>query len=157
MGRYPKTPEAHKQNGTYKKHRHANRGTKIAKIENGIEAPITLYGKTKEMWEMVIPELAKAGLITIVDAPQLEHAFLCYQMAQECLEVVNDEGVKAQLSDMKTKGKPPAIRTYIDCMREWESILWKYGMTPVEACRIRNNVKPEEKENEILLSMIGNG
>lgn len=156
-GRPPKSKAQHIKDGTYQKCRHETRGTKLELVTCGIDCPSSIQGTAREVWSAVIPELSKAGLITLVDAPQLEHAFKCYQYAMQCRETIEKKGgIIKYLAGLEFREKNLADEE-LKYMQEWERILWKYGMTPVEASKIKNNIKKEEDDDELIKSIMGQG
>lgn len=156
-GRPPKSKAQHQLEGTYRKDRHEKRGTKLELVQLGISCPSSITGDAKKVWDSVIPELAKAGLITLVDAPQLEHAFRCYQYAMTCRATIEKKGgIVKYLASLEFREKNLADEE-LKYMQEWERILWKYGMTPVEASKIKNNVQKEEDDDSIIKSVMGQG
>lgn len=152
-----KSVQQHIQDGTYQPCRHADRGTTVAKI-NGVSCPSTIKNKdVKKLWNQVVGELCKNELVTIVDVPELEHGFWCYEKAMECrkkLETFAD--ATAYYSSLKFHEKD-ITSEYKKWMHEWEHVLYKFGMTPVEASKVRTNVKKEDDSDEILKALIGNG
>lgn len=153
-----KSVEEHKQDGTYQPCRHADRGTTIAKIE-GLTCPSTIKDKNvRKLWDQQVGELCKNNLVTIVDAPELEHAYWCYCKAMECRKAL--EGFKSAADyykSLKFHEKDLTVE-YRKWMHEYEKVLYKFGMTPVEASKVRTNKNNDSGDVEdFLRGLIGNG
>lgn len=152
-----KSVQQHIQDGTYQPCRHADRGTTVAKIE-GLACPPTITNKNvKKLWNQQVGELCQNELVTIVDAPELEHAFYCYEKAMECREKLEKfENAPAYYAQLKFHEKDITAE-YRKWMHEYEKVLYKFGMTPVEASKVRTNIKKNDDQDEILRALIGNG
>ena len=155
-GRLPKTVEHHKLEGTYRKNRHADRGTNLEPLD-GVECPDTITGRAREMWEQVVPALCKARMVTTVTLPTLEHAFYWWQKAQECRAVVDAAGGLAAY--LLTLG--PNTKNVMDLAlkyeQEYQKIMAQFGDTPVNAARVRGNVTEQKVDAEAVLAIMGNG
>lgn len=149
-----KTPEQHKLEGTYQPCRHADRGITVSKIE-GLACPPSIKNKdVKLLWKQQVGTLCENELVTIIDAPELEHAFYCYQKAMECrkkLEKYDD--APTYYASLKFHEKDLTAE-YRKWMHEYEKVLYKFGMTPVEASRVRTNKKPGDDTDNILAGLI---
>lgn len=145
-----KSKEQHIQDGTYQPCRHADRGITVQKVE-GLSCPSSIKTKqAKQLWAQQVGALCENQLVTIVDAPELEHAFYCYERAMECrrkLEKYKD--ATDYYSQLKFHEKDITAE-YRKWMHEYEKVLYKFGMTPVEASRVRTNVKKDGDDSDIL-------
>lgn len=152
-----KTVEQHIQDGTYQPCRHADRGTTLDKIE-GIACPATITDKNiRKLWDQQIGALCEHGLVTVVDAPELEHAYYCYMKAMECRSVLEKfEDAPAYYKTLKFHEKDLTAE-YRRWIHEYERVLYKFGMTPVEASKVRTNVKKDESADDVINGLIGDG
>lgn len=152
-----KSVEQHKQDGTYQPCRHADRGTTVAKIE-GLACPPTIKDKNvRKLWDQQVTELCKNNLVTIVDAPELEHAYWCYMKAMECRKALEEyKTVDGYYASLKFHEKDLTAE-YRKWMHEYEKVLYKFGMTPVEASKVRTNKNTDSEIGEFLQGLIGNG
>lgn len=152
-----KSKQEHIQDGTYQKCRHEDRGTPVPTIQS-LACPRSLKTKQiKELWNMQVGALCQNGLVTIVDAPELEHGFYCYMKAMECrakLETFKD--ATEYYATLKFHEKDITME-YRRWMHEYEKVLYKFGMTPVEASRVRGKVKTEGTDDDILRGLIAAG
>jgi P27 family predicted phage terminase small subunit len=157
MGRPPKPVEQHKQDGTFQKCRHEDRGTQLEPIET-LPCPASLTGEALEKWEEIVPNLCKADLVTETDAPVLEHAFHCYGLARNLRKIAAAyPGGEAKYIESLDRMKKDVLFESLRYMQEFEKIMYKFGMTPVERARIKGTVKPEEDEDSAVKNIIGNG
>ncbi len=157
MPRPPKPVELHKQDGTYQKCRHSDRGTKLESLKE-LPCPSTLSSYAAEKWNSVIPDLCKADLVTETDIPLLEHAFYCYGLARDLRDIAkNFPGGEAAYISAQDRMHKDVVYESLRYMQEFEKIMYKFGMTPVERARIRGNKKPEEEEDSAIKGIIGNG
>lgn len=152
-----KSVQQHIQDGTYQKCRHADRGITVAPV-TGLSCPPTIKNKdVRKLWEQQVGALCENELVTIVDAPELEHAYYCYQKAMECrkkLETFKDAA--SYYSSLKFHEKDLTAE-YRKWMHEYEKVLYKFGMTPVEASKVRTNKKPGDEGDEILKEILALG
>ena len=157
MGRPPKTVEQHKLDGTYQKCRHADRGTSLEPL-TGVECPEGITGKARELWNQVVPALCAARMVTIVTLPTLEHAFYWWQQAQECRALVEKAGGLAAYLLTLGPNTKNAMDLALKYEQEYQKIMAQFGDTPVNAAKVRGNVKPEEKNPaDAVLKIMGNG
>jgi P27 family predicted phage terminase small subunit len=158
MARPPKTVEQHKQDGTYQKCRHADRGTNMEPVKS-VSCPEKLTGEARKLWDTVVPRLCSADLVTEADKPVLEHAFHCYGLAVDLHRIAEKhEGGEAAYIASLTRMDKDVVYESLRYMQEFDKIMYKFGMTPVERARIRGNVKPsDEDEDSTIKSLIGNG
>lgn len=153
-----KSVEQHIQDGTYQPCRHADRGTTLEKITTTLSCPSTIKTKNgKALWKQQVGELCQHGLVTIVDAPELEHAFYCYERAMECRKALEKFSDAAEYYKSLQFHEKDLTAEYRKWMHEYEKVLYKFGMTPVEASKVRTNVKKEDEMDDILRGLIGNG
>lgn len=154
-----KSKEQHRLEGTYQKCRHEDRGITVAKVQ-GLSRPKSLKNKqTKDAWETIVPQLCENQLVTLVDGPELEHAFYCYDKAMECRKQLES------FADMPTYYKSLKFHEkdltaeYRRWMAAWEKVMYKFGITPVEASRVRTNVKKDGDDlaDELIKQLTGNG
>ena len=149
-----KSVQQHIQDGTYQPCRHADRGVTVPSV-NGLSCPSTIKDKNvRALWKQQVGALCENELVTIVDAPELEHAFYCYQEAMECrkkLETFKD--VPTYYASLKFHEKDLTAE-YRKWMHEYEKVLYKFGMTPVEASKVRTNKKPGDEGDEILKKIL---
>lgn len=154
-----KSVEQHKLDGTYQPCRHADRGTRMEKIE-GVDCPPTIKNKTvRKLWRELVGHLCLNELVTLVDVPILEYAFYCYEKAQECrAEFEKFATVPDYLKSLKFHEKD-MTKEYRYWIREWASVMYKFGMTPVESSKVRTNIKPDDEDEAMntLKGLIGNG
>lgn len=152
-----KSVEQHKRDGTYQPCRHADRGTTLTKID-GLSCPSTITNKmVKQLWKQQVGALCENELVTIVDAPELEHAFYCYQRAMEIRsELEPFKNVSEYYKSLKFHEKDLTAE-YRKWMHEYEKVLYKFGMTPVEASKVRTNVNKDDVGSELLKALMGNG
>lgn len=152
-----KSVEQHKRDGTFQPCRHADRGTTMQKIE-GVSCPSTITDKkVKKLWDQVVGHLCEHELVTLVDVPELEHAFYCYEKAMECrAEFEKFDNVTEYLKQLKFHEKD-MTKEYVNFMRQWEKVLYKFGMTPVEASKVRTNVKKDDDGDDLIKALLGNG
>lgn len=157
MGRPIKSTEDHIKDGTYRKDRYANRGVTLDALKN-VPVPSDLNESAKAKWAEIIPSLENAGLITIVDLPELTDAFLHYGFAQECLKKVFEEysSVADYLAELNKFKAVDLVAKYTEYMDYFNRIMHKFGTTPEARAKIK--VKPkEENPNDFLKSLMGNG
>lgn len=152
-----KSVEQHIQDGTYQPCRHADRGTSLVKIE-GLACPSTIKDKSiRKLWDQQVGALCEHGLVTIVDAPELEHGYYCYMKAMECRKVLEQfDSAPAYYKTLQFHEKDLTAE-YRRWMHEYEKVLYKFGMTPVEASKVRTNVKPGDDSEDFLNKLIGEG
>jgi len=156
MGRPPKSTEEHERNGTYRPSRHANRGITITPLEK-LQAPQDLSDRATEKWNKIVPAMLEAGLISIVDVVILKDAFISYDIAQECLEQVNNyKNYGDYLCELDKIKDVNLLDTYREYMDRFHKIMMKFGVTP--EARRRMMVKPKEKEeSDVFEGLMGNG
>ncbi len=156
-GRPPKAIEQHKLDGTYRKDRHDNRGTQLQKIRD-VKIPESISPVAAELWRQIVPELCKADLITDVDIPALEYAFYCYGLALELRSIAEEYpgGKAAYIANCKRMEKDVLFesRRY---MNEFNSIMMRFGMTPVERARIKGNAPENPDSDDPVSRIIGDG
>lgn len=155
-GRPKLSAEAHRLNGTYKPCRHEGTGVKFSPAES-MEIPEDITdAKTIEVWDTIVPSLCEKGLVSIVEVPILEYAFKCYQNAQECEAVINNAGgVAPYLMGLDYKAKD-LTKYRRDYMSEFNTIMFKFGVTPAENPKVRQQVKKDDNDVSSLLAMRGN-
>ena len=111
----------------------------------------------KQLWKQQVGALCENELVTIVDAPELEHAFYCYQRAMEIRsELEPFKNVSEYYKSLKFHEKDLTAE-YRKWMHEYEKVLYKFGMTPVEASKVRTNVNKDDDGSELLKALMGNG
>lgn len=157
MGRPPKPVEQHKQDGTYQKCRHADRGTQLEPVKT-LPCPASLTDEAAEKWDEIVPGLCGAELVTGADVPVLEHAFHCYGLALNLRKIAAQyPGGEAKYIASLDRMKKDVVYESLRYMQEFEKIMYKFGITPVERARIKGNVKPEDDEDSAVKGIIGNG
>jgi hypothetical protein len=156
-GRPPKSIQQHKQEGTYQKCRHENRGTSLAPIEGALECPKTVIGKkAKESWKRVVGSLCAARLVSAADFESLEDAFRCLDCANQLMDKIDELGGPAKyLADFQ--GGKDLLFEWRRCMDSYEKIMWKFGVTPVESAKIRGAKKDDDDETNAIKALIGQG
>lgn len=156
MGRSPKSTDEHKQNGTYKPSRHDGRGITIEPVEN-LPVPVALSDRAAEKWKELVPAMLSAGLVSVVDVVILTDAFISYDIAQECLDQVNNyDNYGEYLQNLDKIKNINLLDTYKDYMNRFHKIMMKFGVTPEARTRMR--VKPKEKEEtDVFKDLMGNG
>lgn len=156
MGRTPKSTEEHERNGTYRPSRHDNRGISITPLEK-LQAPQDLSERATEKWDKIVPAMLEAGLISIVDVVILKDAFVSYDIAQNCLEQVNNYATYGDyLCNLDKIKQVNLLDTYREYMDRFHKIMMKFGVTPEARTRMR--VKPKEKEEtDVFKDLMGNG
>lgn len=151
-GRPKLSEETHKQNGTYRKDRHEGTGIKFNPAKE-IPLPEKITNeKTITTWNTIIPSLCEKGLVSIVEVPILEYAFECYQNAKLCETAIDNlGGVCAYLTQLDYKQKD-LTKYQKDYMNEFNSIMFKFGITPAENPKVRqaSNKKDENDVSDLL-------
>lgn len=157
MGRRPLSAEAHKALGTYQKCRHENSGVKFNPAKN-IPMPEEITdAETVKMWNDIIPLLCEKGLVSIVEVPILQYAFLCYQNSKRCESAIKYAGgICAYLASITNKDKDLS-KYQRDFMGEFNQIMFKFGMTPAENPKVKGNKTNPDDDVSGLLAMHGRG
>lgn len=154
-----KTIEQHKKDGTYQKCRHEGRGIPIDPLQ-AISNPEGLTKLAAEKWAEIVPPLLEAGLITIIDLPELQDAFVQYGIAQDCLNYVeeNFETHAAYLVSLNLcKGQCDLLAKYAAYMDRYNKIMHKFGVTPIERAKIRLNPEKKEDDDDFIKEMMTKG
>lgn len=147
-----KTVEQHKKDGTYRKDRHEGRGVTLDTVVE-LKPPKKLTKEAKEKWNEIIPVLTKAGLISIVDQPILEDAFIQLGIAIDAINYVNAnfKNYADYINSLNLcKGQLSLLSQYSVAMERFNGIMKKFGVTPYERGKIKLNPnKPDEIEATI--------
>lgn len=158
MGRAPKSIDQHIKDGTYRKDRHANRGVKLDALQE-MSIPENLNKAASDKWGEIIPPLLEAGLISVVDMPELTDAFLHYGFAQDCLNMVMEAhaSVADYLAQLNKFKDVDLIAEYSKNMERFNRTMHKFGVTPQERAKIKFEPKKEDEGDNFIKELMGNG
>lgn len=161
-GRPPKPIEEHLTDGTYQPCRHDGRGVELEKVAD-IVPPAGLGSKATKVWKQILPELCSAGLVSRVDYPALEEAFVAYAEGHDALhtlrrrrrelqkrirELTNEDSLDPDRIDQLEELSSRLVSTQRVMMREFRQdmelfnwVMVRFGMTPVERAKLRTPAK----------------
>lgn len=158
MGRNPKPVEQHRMNGTFQNCRHKDRGTDLQVYKEVLLCPQSIKGiKAKEAWNRIVPNLCIAGLVSVGDFEILEDAFKSFDIANEIMAKIDSMGGAAEyLVNLEGK-KKDMLKDWRLYMDAFEKIIYKFGITPVEAAKIKGAKKEQDEEKDAIQALINNG
>jgi len=139
----PKPTALKKLEGTYRKDR-AVKNEIQPSIEIGLIAPNDLNEWGVKLWDDVMSEYSKIGLITKVDMASLMAVCMEWGIYCEACDIVSSQGL--QVSDDKGNLQVnPARRIANDAFKNYKSMCIEFGMTPASRTKIS---APEQTMND---------
>jgi len=139
----PKPTALKKLEGTYRKDR-AVKNEIQPSIEVGLIAPNDLNEWGVKLWDDVMSEYSKIGLITKVDMASLMAVCMEWGIYCEACDIVSSQGL--QVSDDKGNLQVnPARRIANDAFKNYKSMCIEFGMTPASRTKIS---APEQTMND---------
>lgn len=154
-GRPPKSARQHKLEGTYQKCRHEGRGVSLDPITAAPPCPETVKGKkARSRWADIVPALVSARLVTPADFDTLEQAFIALDMANDLQGAIErDGGIVGYYANWE--GRKDFVFEWHRQVELYNKIMWKFGVTPVEAGKIRGAPKDESLDTSAVANIIG--
>jgi P27 family predicted phage terminase small subunit len=132
-----------KLEGTYRKDRAVSNEIQPT-IEIGLIAPTDLNEWGVKLWDDVMSEYSKIGLITKVDMASLMAVCMEWGIYCEACDIVSSQGL--QVSDDKGNLQVnPARRIANDAFKNYKSMCIEFGMTPASRTKIS---APEQTMND---------
>ena len=150
-----KSAAKHKLDGTYQKCRHANRGTNLSPVKN-LVCPVELQ-YTKEKWNEVVGALCDSKLVTIADYPLLKDAFINLDLAEGINRRIKEEGGAVEYLANLQGNQVNLIRERQNAMKIYFNIMLKFGVTPVNAAKVRGVKEADSEDASAVTALIGNG
>ena len=139
----PKPTALKKLEGTYRKDRAVSNEIQPS-IEIGLTAPNDLNEWGVKLWDDVMSEYSKIGLITKVDMASLMAVCMEWGIYCEACDIVSSQGL--QVSDDKGNLQVnPARRIANDAFKNYKSMCIEFGMTPASRTKIS---APEQTMND---------
>jgi P27 family predicted phage terminase small subunit len=114
--------------------------------------PSWLKGRARAAWKEMVPELARIGLLTIVDGHALAVYCEAWATYVEASEIVRAEGILIE-SYRGGKAKNPAAQIMRDSADLMMKVGGQYGLTP--ATRARLQVPDDGKDDFDLNALLG--
>ena len=137
-GRPRKSEDELKQNGTYRKDRHANRvtGTKEGKIP---KAPDDFDAEHKAKWKEVCNLLKLSDQLMAQDSDAIRAYVENSIMARKAWALIIQEGmiVSTTVRDSVVERANPAFRVYQDCQKILKGLYDQFGFTPYARQRLK--------------------
>ncbi len=101
-------------------------------------------GDARAEWSRVVPELARLGLLTVIDGAELEGYCANYARAVKAERIVKTKGLV-----VKTPFGPKANPAVAIAKAAWQEVRKfgsEYGLSPASRTRINAPVKPLKKD-----------
>ena len=126
---------------------HDNKRKKAVEFEkvDFLEIPETITDERARLQFMrICSELKEKGLVNVIDLPVLEAAFISYQMALEAHDKITESKTVADyLKNEKGLQDVNLVNVYTEQMKEFKNVMFKFGVTPYEAQKIKQTGKEE--------------
>ena len=139
----PKPTALKKLEGTYRKDR-AVKNEIQPSIEVGLTAPNDLNEWGVKLWDDVMSEYSKIGLITKVDMASLMSVCMEWGIYCEACDIVSSQGLQV-MDDKGNLQVNPARRIANDAFKNYKSMCIEFGMTPASRTKIS---APEQNMND---------
>jgi P27 family predicted phage terminase small subunit len=139
----PKPTILKKLEGTYRKDR-AVKNEIQPSIEVGLTAPNDLNEWGVKLWDDVMSEYSKIGLITKVDMASLMAVCMEWGIYCEACDIVSSQGLQV-MDDKGNLQVNPARRIANDAFKNYKSMCIEFGMTPASRTKIS---APEQTMND---------
>ena len=150
-----KSQAQHKLDGTYQKCRQEDRGTNLEPVDS-LPCPATLR-YTKDIWNTVVGALCDSKLVTVADYPLLQDAFLNLDLAEGIKLKLQAEGGPVTYLESLQGNQVNLIRESQNAMKIFRDIMLKFGVTPVNASKVRGVKDPDKTDASAVLALVGNG
>jgi P27 family predicted phage terminase small subunit len=114
--------------------------SKAVEVEGEPQKPHDLSATAAKVWDQVVPDLYKAGVVTFVDAAELTQLCQWWVESQRIHEVlaVTDVGDKAYFR---------LLMMAATADKQFRGLADKFGLNPLDRGRLR--IRPNEEKNEL--------
>lgn len=150
-----KSAAQHKLEGTYQKCRQADRGTNLEPVKS-LPCPGELKF-TRDKWNEVVGALCDSKLVTIADYPLLKDAFINLDLAEGINRRIKEEGGAVEYLANLQGNQVNLIRERQNAMKIYFNIMLKFGVTPVNAAKVRGVKEADSEDASAVTALIGNG
>lgn len=114
------------------------------------EAPGFLDEEALRMWNKLVPELSRLGLLTVVDLEALSAACISWSIAIKATEAIKAEGIIVPDGAGRVH-KHPAIQILRDSLATFKAFAAEFGLTPSSRTRLSAEVEDDLSELVSLL------
>lgn len=111
--------------------------------------PPHLDRRARVVWRQIVPELARLGLLTIVDGEALAAYCTAASMAYECRKVLKEKGMTFKTPSGYLQQRPE-VSILNKAMHVIKAFGQEFGLTPSARTRLATEEKQEDELDAIL-------
>lgn len=150
-GRKPKPTKLHVLNGNPSKLNLKDREELEPKPKPTIpERPEWLTGEGEKMWNKLMPELERIGLMTVVDGEAFTAACQSWSIYVQCQKFLTESGFTYEYENKAgavNEIERPQVKIGQKALDHFKSFITEFGLTP--ASRTRIQIKPQDTDDEM--------
>ena len=112
------------------------RAPEVSPADGGLKVPSSLTPLAKAFWEAYAPEVARLGMLTVLDRPSFEmlaEAYGVVQGAKDALRKNKSSNMTLTTTDRahgREQRKHPAWQIYRDSVTQYLALAREFGFTP---------------------------
>lgn len=106
---------------------------------------------SRSIWDRIVPELDRLGLLTVVDGAALEGACSAYATAVQCRRILQRDGLVCQVGNQGYRQQRPEVSIEQKAWAQFRAFCIEFGLTP--ASRTRLSVSGKQEADPLKLAM----